>query len=394
MKVSDVYAAAVCVLNTLCMVAATPITRDTTSTSIAQTNGRLFTIGGKTEYFAGTNAWWLGQLNQDEDVEIAMSQIASSGLKVVRVWAFGAVNSPVGQTGVYYQVVNETLAPKNGSLINFSSTNGIGRLDSAVKMAKKYGIQLVMVMLNNWSYPGGISIYNTAFGGTATSFFTDIKSQAAYRNYISFIVKRYKDSGAIFSWELCNEPRCQGCNSSVITNWASDTSAYIKSIDSRHMVAIGDEGWFYPPEGDGSYAYSGVQGVDFVKNIAIKTIDYATFHLYPDQWGYNFTWGSTWIEQHDAIGKMAGKPVVLEEYGSPYANNHTAITQPWQNTVVQSTSIAYDSEWQFATQLPSGAYEADTYAIYFNTTTGSDYHVLFIQHAANMLAKRAVANMK
>ncbi len=46
-------------------------------------------------------------------------------------------------------------------------------------------------------------------------------------------------------------------------------------------------------------------------------------------WGYNYTWGSTWIEQHDAIGAKAGKPVILEEYGTPFPNNHTPTEGPW-----------------------------------------------------------------
>ena len=53
------------------------------------------------------------------------------------------------------------------------------------------------------------------------------------------------------------------------------------------MVALGDEGWFDTASiGDGSYAYSGYEGVDFVKNLAIPTLDYGTFHCYPNQWGY------------------------------------------------------------------------------------------------------------
>lgn len=81
--------------------------------------------------------------------------------------------------------------------------------------------------------------------------------------------------------------------------------------------------------GDGSYAYSGAEGVDFVANLKIETLDYGTFHLYPNSWGYNYTWGSEWIEQHDEIGRKAEKPVVLEEYGTPFPNNHTGTEGPW-----------------------------------------------------------------
>lgn len=147
-------------------------------------------------------------------------------------------------------------------------------------------------MLNNFDSLGGINTYVKAYGGNATTFFTNPRAQAAYKNYVSFIVNRYKSSPAIFAWELCNEPRCNGCPTSVITNWASEISAYIKSLDPTHMVALGDEGWFAPPYGDGSYAYSGIEGVDFLQILGIRTIDYGTLHLYPSQWGYPYSWGS------------------------------------------------------------------------------------------------------
>jgi endo-1,4-beta-mannosidase len=123
------------------------------------------------------------------------------------------------------------------------------------------------------------------FGCNATTFYTNTEAQNAYKNYIAFVVNRYKSSPAVFSWELCNEPRCHGCDSSVITNWASETSAFIKSIDSTHMVTLGDEGWFCSG-GDGSYAYSCAEGVDFEANLQVSTLDYGTFHQYPDQCKY------------------------------------------------------------------------------------------------------------
>lgn len=263
---------------------------------------------------------------------------------------------------------------------------GIPRLDYAISAAERYGVKLVLPLLNNWDDLGGINSYTTAFGGNSTSFYTDQKSQTASKNYIKFIVERYKKSSAIFAWELCNEPRCRGCPPSTIYNWASDISAYIKSLDPRHMVTLGDEGWFYPPEGDGSYAYSGYEGVDFVRNLGIETLDYSTFHLYPDQWGYNYSWGSEWILQHDAACQAAGKVCVLEEYGA--SSDMVANMQPWQETVLcNTTNIGYDSFWQFGT---SGVGATDEYSVFYKT---SDYQVLAMQHAEDMLKKAPVANV-
>lgn len=34
------------------------------------------------------------------------------------------------------------------------------------------------------------------------------------------------------------------CTTTTITNWVKTMSAYIKSLDSNHLVGLGDEGWF------------------------------------------------------------------------------------------------------------------------------------------------------
>ena len=159
------------------------------------------------------------------------------------------------------------------------------------------------------------------------------------------------------------------------------------------MVSLGDEGWLQPSftGGDGTYAYSGYEGVDFVKNLAIKTIDYGTVHLYPDQWGYNYSWGNTWIAQHNAIGKAVGKPVVLEEYAASTVALQEQYMPQWQSTVLTQTSIASDSFWQFATKFADGTNPYDEYAIYYNTTAGSTFQRLGTAHAKDMAAKKATA---
>lgn len=217
----------------------------------------IFTRNGHEGYFSGTNSWWLSYLTSDNDVDQAMAQIAASQLPVTRVWAFGNANNATEQA-VYFQLLDPTTQQIT---INYGA-NGIARLDAVVHAAEKYGTQLVLPLLNNWDSLGGINIYCNYFGCNGTTFWTNAGAREAYMNYASFIVKRYQASQAIFSWELCNEPRCQGCEPSVITNWAKDMSAYIKSLDPTRRVSLGDEGWLCGG-GDDSYAYSCTSGIDF-----------------------------------------------------------------------------------------------------------------------------------
>jgi mannan endo-1,4-beta-mannosidase len=90
-----------------------------------------------------------------------------------------------------------------------------------------------------------------------------------------------------------------------------DVSAYIKSLDSRHLVTLGDEG--FGLEGDGSYPFQYTEGLDFAKNLGISTLDFATFHMYPSHWDQNDDWGNFWIKAHGAACVTAQKPCLLEE---------------------------------------------------------------------------------
>lgn len=181
----------------------------TSTGSFAKTDGLLFNIDGVTEYYAGTNCYWCGFLTSDEDVDTVFSHIAASGLKIVRVWGFNDVNTIPSTGTVWYQYLSSS-----GSEIN-TGEYGLERLDAVVAAAETYGIKLICNFVNNWSDYGGIAAYVTAFGGSATSWFTDDASQTQYQTYIKAVVSRYTTSTAIFSWELANEPRCSGCDTYV-----------------------------------------------------------------------------------------------------------------------------------------------------------------------------------
>ncbi len=202
---------------------------------------------------------------------------------------------------VWYQLHNAS-----GGFINYGP-DGLQRLDYVVSTAERLGLKLVLPFVNNWPDLGGMDLYAQVYGAEST-FYENTKSQQVYRDYIKVVVTRYRNSSAIFSWQLGNEPRCPACDTSVIYKWATDVSRYIKSLDPGHMVCLGDEGWFgltsgYSDEdGTSSYAYQANDGVDFVENLNISTLDYGTYHLYPSLWGYAYEWGSHWIRQHADAG--------------------------------------------------------------------------------------------
>lgn len=109
--------------------------------------------------FYGTNAYWL-QMTTDTDMDLTFHDIATTGLKVVRTWAFNDVaRKPL--SGPYFQVMFEykpvlcysypvkILDPTN-TTIN-EGADGLQRLDKLVATANKYGIKVLLSLTNNWN---------------------------------------------------------------------------------------------------------------------------------------------------------------------------------------------------------------------------------------------------
>lgn len=63
-----------------------------------------------------------------------------------------------------------------------------------------------------------------------------------------------------------------------------------------------------------SAAVSTQDGQDFVAQSSLPSIDFAGFHLWPDNWvTYDASFPGTWITAHEQAAASIGKPLVLEE---------------------------------------------------------------------------------
>jgi mannan endo-1,4-beta-mannosidase len=330
------------------------------SGSFPTTSGTKFVIDGKPGYFAGTNSYWIGFLTNNSDIDLVMQHLASSGLKILRVWGFNDVTTTPTDGTVYFQSF------ANGEATINTGANGLQRLDYVVKSAEAHGIKLIINFVNNWTDYGGMAAYFSYAGITSnTQWYNSTKAQTQYQKYIKAVVSRYINSPAIFAWELANEPRCTGCDLSTLKTWVINTSKYIKSIDAKHMVTTGEEG-FGPIAGDdGSYPYQlSAGGSNFTANCEVPTIDFCTYHLYPESWSVTPTldWGNQWIKAHAKACSAVGKPCLLEEFG---ASNNCAIESSWQATALAATGTGGDLFWQYGDTLSYGKTSQDGNTAYY-----------------------------
>ena len=295
-----------------------------------------FEVDGAPLCFIGANNYYLSYKPRAM-VDDVLEGARAMGVKVVRVWGFidrgsldGRVPSIDGdgsKDGHYFQAWDPAL---RRPIYNDGPT-GLGGLDYTMVKARQLGLKIVLVLTNNWHEFGGMDQYLAWYGlGSHQDFYTSREVREAYRGWLFHLVTHvneltnlpYRDDPTLFAWELANEPRgLTGTPDGVITGWAAAMSSYLKSLDPRHLVAVGDEGFLQG--GSDHWTYHANNGVDHRALTALPDIDYGTFHLYPETWGTGFGWAERWIDDHLRVARALGKPTVLEEYGLKVERDET-----------------------------------------------------------------------
>jgi mannan endo-1,4-beta-mannosidase len=230
-------------------------------------------------------------------------------------------------------------------------------LDNFLAELGKRDMQAVLFLNNAWEWSGGSGQYLEWGTGEKAlvplldgywpymqqmrAFQTSEPSQELFYNHVRNIVgrtntvtgRRYADDPAIFSWQLCNEPRCFSDDPQVragFIGWLTRTAQIIKELDPNHLLSTGNEG-FMGCENDW----------DLVRQVnSIPGIDYMTIHIWPFNWGWTgsalseenlaevFSRTDEYIARHAAIAAEKGLPLVLEEFGFPRDANAVEYGSP------------------------------------------------------------------
>ncbi|XP_024534939.1 mannan endo-1,4-beta-mannosidase 8 [Selaginella moellendorffii] len=293
-------------------------------------SGCQFTINGEPFYFNGWNSYWLMARSVDEanriNVQDMLKEAAGLGLTVCRTWAFNDAGYEALQLspGKYDEKVFQAL-------------------DYAIEQAKQYGIRLLLVFVNNWDDYGGKSQYCKwareagvdVDTSTTDSFFSSPSTKDFYKAHIKAIVTRvnsisgipYSEDPTIFGWELMNEPRCLADKTGdLLQHWIEEMANYVKSLDSKHLLTVGLEGFYGKSSPESLVAnpqdWCQYLGCDFVRNHLVPSIDFATIHAYHDAWRSDLDITGLmkqfkrWVRMHaqDTEEKLQ-MPLVIAEFG-------------------------------------------------------------------------------
>ncbi|GJP44188.1 hypothetical protein CLOM_g3577 [Closterium sp. NIES-68] len=293
--------------------------------------GRQLWLRGKPFYVNGWNTYWLMYIASIPDkknlVNQALSQGRSMGLTVCR-------------TGAFYDGPGWHALQTSPGVFD---ENTFKALDYVIYTAKRFGIRLHMVLNGNWDDYGGKNQYvrwSSAAGGNPpgddTAFFVDPLCRSYYKNFIKAVITRrntftgvlYRDDPTIFGWELINEPRVYADPSGdVLQAWITDMAAYVKSLDSNHLLSIGSEGFYGPSTPDRAKALNAEWwmmnvGTDFVRNNKAPGIDIASVHAYANSrysvsaWNDKMAYLKNYVKGHLEDGDTSlNMPVLIGEFG-------------------------------------------------------------------------------
>ncbi|MED6219574.1 Mannan endo-1,4-beta-mannosidase 6 [Stylosanthes scabra] len=351
---------------------------------MVQTKGNQFVVRDQPFYVNGFNTYWLMIFAADASTRGKVSEVfkhaSSVGMTVCRTWAFndGQWRALQKSPSVYDEDVFKAL-------------------DFVVSEAKKYRIRLILSLVNNWEAYGGKAQYvkwGTSAGLNLTSdddFFSHPTLRSYYKNHVKTVLNRvntytnitYKEDPTIFAWELMNEPRCNSDSSGdTLQEWIKEMAFYVKSIDMKHLVEIGLEG-FYGPSTPQRVQFNPNQfaqqvGTDFIRNHQVLGVDFASVHIYPDSWisqsiaDTHLPFIKSWMEAHiEDAEKYLGMPVVFAEFGvsskdpgynSSYRDN---LINTVYKTILNSTKTGGSGAGSLVWQLfPDGTdYMDDGYSI-------------------------------
>ena len=169
------------------------------------------------------------RLPDEFELRDAFESVRQLGGSAVRMYTF-----PVRTEGDPRDLPRYVLAPGTFDETSFRT------MDLALALANRYGVRVIVPLLNNWQWMGGRPQYAAFRGKDKDAFWTDPQLIADFEQTVAYVLNRrntitgvlYRDDPAILCWETGNELQAP-------QSWTRTIARYIKSIDGRHLVMDG-----------------------------------------------------------------------------------------------------------------------------------------------------------
>jgi mannan endo-1,4-beta-mannosidase len=176
--------------------------------------------------FAATNEW---RFPNEFEITDALTSVKQMGGRVTRIYVLSICRKE-GPNPIPCHV------KKPGEF----NEEAFRALDKVLQVAERVGVRVIIPLVDNWKWWGGIEQYAEYRGKPAADFWTDRGVIDDFKKTVNFVINRrntltgtlYKDDKAIMAWETGNE---------LFSTypWTKEIAGYIKSLDSNHLVLDG-----------------------------------------------------------------------------------------------------------------------------------------------------------
>jgi len=198
---------------------------------------------------------------------LALSKHGMNTLRVFPVWSdFQPITPLIGAGGQVKEFAfGERALPDDEAGRSGVDVEMIGRFEVLTELAKKYGLKLIVGMINGW-LSGRLFIPPALYGRNLLTDPTAIKWEI---KFISFFVRHFKNQESIIAWDLGNE--CNNMapleNSEQAWLWSRVIASAIREADPSRPVVSGLHGL-------------SLDGIWRIQDQS-ETIDILTTHPYP-----------------------------------------------------------------------------------------------------------------
>lgn len=305
--------------------------------------GNQFFKGDKPYSYVGTN-YWYGSLLASKS--IGDRDRLGRELDLMKKNGIDNLRILVGAEGGNYDFTVKPALQYEQGKYNQDLLDGLDYLLAEMGKRKMYA---VLYLTNNWEWSGGMSQYlewnghgpipipniapNTwpQFMSYTEQFHSCEPCMEALANHVKFIIgrtnrytnKKYTEDNTIMAWQVGNEPRTFTVeNEKKFTVWLNNIVNLIDSLDKNHLVSTGSEG----------RNSSNDNMETFQRTHENPNIDYLTMHIWPKNWGWfnaedaentiqsSLESARSYIDEHIAVANNLKRPIIIEEFGLPRAN--------------------------------------------------------------------------
>ena len=307
-------------------------------------HGKHFYLNGLPYRYAGANMWFASYIGAETDaigdrerLHRELDLLKATGITNLRILG-ASERSPL----------RDSMKPAISHKGEIEREDILVGLDYALAEMAKRDLKAVIFLNNFWEWSGGMATYLSwvnngeivdmadpdkpwpAFALFSAQFYANPEAVALFHKYVKSIVTRrntitgklYSEDPTIMAWQLANEPRPgdgEGSKENLghYYKWIRDTATLIKGDAPKQLVSVGGEGTM------------GCLVMDecFLAAHSDNGIDYATFHMWPKNWGWftvadpEQTFGTAvqrandYIDHHIELATQLNMPLVLEEFG-------------------------------------------------------------------------------